>query len=301
MAEGVKLAVIGLGSMGGGIARSALRGGLRVWGYDIDARQTDEFRAEGGGDGALSEIAGGIDAAVVVVLNAPQTEAVLFGDEGVARLMRKGAVVISCATVPPDFAREMERRCGELGLLYLDAPISGGAVRAANGTLTVMASGRPEAFSAARFALDAIAGKVFELGDAAGAGSAMKATNQMLVGIHIAAMAEAIAFGVSQGIPPELFMEVISKSAGTSWALEDRGPHVVAGDYAPRSAVAIWPKDLGIVLDICRNASFSAPLTAAALQQYLAAAGQGMAGEDDAALAKLYARNAGLTLPGDGA
>lgn len=295
-----KLAVIGLGSMGGGMARSALRAGLSVWGYDIDAARTAAFRAEGGGEGALAEVAGALDAVAVVVLNDSQTEAALFGEDGVAPRLRKGAVVLSCATVPPAFAREMEARCAALGLLYLDAPISGGAARAADGTLTVMASGCPEAFSAARFALDAMAETVFELGDAAGPGSAMKATNQMLVGIHIAAMAEAIAFGVSQGIPPETFMEVVTKSAGTSWALENRGPHVVEGDYAPRSAVAIWPKDLGIVLDIARKAGFPAPVTAAALQQYLAAAGIGLAGEDDAALTKLYARNAGLSLPGDG-
>ena len=138
---------------------------------------------------------------------------------------------------------------------------------------------------------------VFELGDAAGAGSAMKAVNQLLAGVHIAAMAEAMTFGMTQGVTPDAFMEVITKCAGTSWMLENRGGHIVAGDYTPHSSVNIWPKDLGIVLDIAKSAQFSAPITAAAMQQYLAAAGMGLGGEDDAAVAKVYARNAGLTLP----
>jgi 3-hydroxyisobutyrate dehydrogenase-like beta-hydroxyacid dehydrogenase len=161
-----------------------------------------------------------------------------------------------------------------------------------------MASGTPEAFAAARPVLDAAAETVFELGDGAGAGSAMKAVNQLLAGVHIAAMAEALTFGMTQGVEPSKFVEVISQCAGTSWMLENRAPHIVAGDYTPRSAVDIWPKDLGIVLDIARAAKFSAPLTAAALQQFLAASGSGLGREDDAAVAKVYARNAGLRLPG---
>ena len=128
----------------------------------------------------------------------------------------------------------------------------------------------------------------------------MKAVNQLLAGVHIATMAEALTFGMTQGVAPEKFIEVISRCAGTSWMLENRAPHIVAGDYTPRSSVNIWPKDLGIVLDIAKSAQFSAPITAAALQQFVAAAGMGHGWEDDAAVAKVYARNAGLTLPGEG-
>jgi 3-hydroxyisobutyrate dehydrogenase-like beta-hydroxyacid dehydrogenase len=186
-----------------------------------------------------------------------------------------------------------------LGLHYLDAPISGGAAKAAQGKLSIMASGTQAAFDGAAPALDAMAEKVFRLGDAAGAGSAMKAVNQMLAGVHIAAMAEALTFGMTQGVTPDTFLEVISQCAGTSWMLENRAPHIVAGDYSPRSSVDIWPKDLGIVLDIAKSAKFGAPLTAAALQQFLAASGSGLGAQDDAAVAKVYARNAGLSLPGD--
>jgi L-threonate 2-dehydrogenase len=236
---------------------------------------------------------------VVVVLNAAQTEAVMFGDGGVVPNMREGAVVMACATVPPDFARDMEARCNSLGVHYLDAPISGGSAKAASGQLAIMASGTSEAFDSARPVLDATAETVFELGESAGAGSAMKAVNQLLAGVHIATMAEALTFGMTQGVAPGKFVEVISKCAGTSWMLENRAPHIVAGDYTPHSQVNIWPKDLGIVLDIAKNASFSAPITAAAMQQFLAAAGMGLSRQDDAAVAKVYAKNAGLKLPGE--
>ncbi|SPH17202.1 2-(hydroxymethyl)glutarate dehydrogenase [Defluviimonas aquaemixtae] len=294
-----KIAVIGLGSMGYGIACSALKAGHRVWGHDIDAARMTAFRAEGGAEGTLADAAAGLDAVVVVVLNAAQTESVLFGEEGIVRNLTPGAVVLSSATVAPDFAREMEARCAAYEVLYLDAPISGGALKAASGELSVMASGSAAAFAAARPVLEGFATTVFELGDAAGAGSAMKAVNQLLAGVHIAAMAEALTFGMTQGVAPETFLKVIPKCAGTSWMLENRTPHIIAGDYAPKSTVNIWPKDLGIVLDIARASSFSAPITAAALQQFLAASGMGLGGEDDAAVAKVYARNAGLSLPGE--
>jgi 3-hydroxyisobutyrate dehydrogenase-like beta-hydroxyacid dehydrogenase len=280
------------------MAASLLAAGQVTHGFDVNSEQVSRFRAAGGAGGAVSDVAGHMDAILVVVLNAAQTETVLFGPEGVVPMMRAGAVVMACATVPPAFARDMSERCAQAGVHYLDAPISGGSVKAAQGKLSIMASGKPEAFEAARPALDAISETVFELGDEAGAGSAMKAVNQLLAGVHIATMAEALTFGMTQGVAPDKFVEVISKCAGTSWMLENRAPHIVAGDYTPHSSVNIWPKDLGIVLDIAKSAQFSAPITAAALQQFIAAAGQGLGQEDDAAVAKVYARNAGLKLPG---
>lgn len=291
--------VFGLGSMGSGMASSLLRAGLTVHGFDVDPGAVARFESLGGAGGEPVAVAPALGIAVIVVVNAAQTETVLFGAEGIAEHLPPGAVVIACATVPPDFARGMEARLGERGLLYLDAPISGGAAKAGEGALTIMASGAPAAFEAAAPALAAMAAKVFRLGDAAGAGSAMKVVNQMLAGVHIAAAAEAMTFGMTQGVAPARCLEVISQCAGTSWMFENRGAHIAEGDYSPRSAVEIFVKDLGIVGDIARAARFSAPLTAAALQQFLAAAGMGFGREDDAAVAKVYARNARLTLPGE--
>lgn len=293
------IAVFGLGSMGYGVAQSVLRAGHKVWGFDVVEAQVERFRAQGGQTGTAIEAAAALDIAIIVVLNAAQTEDVLFGADGIVPGMRPGAVVISCATVPPDFARAMAARSADHGVLYLDAPISGGSAKAAQGALSVMASGPAESFAAARPALDAMAATVFELGPAPGAGSAMKAVNQLLAGVHIATMAEAITFGISQGVDPAQFVDVISKCAGTSWMLENRAPHIVAGDYTPHSAVNIWLKDLGIVRDIARGAGCAAPLTETALAQFTEAAEAGLGREDDAAVAKVYARKAGLKLPGD--
>lgn len=300
VASDYRIAVIGLGSMGYGMAQSCFRAGHPVHGADVSENAVSRFQSEGGQASAPIEMADALDAVVVVVLNAAQTEDVLFGDAGIVPRLKSGAVVVSCATIPPDVARTLEARCAETGVHYLDAPISGGSVKAAKGALSIMASGAPEAFNAAAPVLDATAETVFRLGDSAGAGSAMKAVNQMLAGVHIAAMAEAVTFGMSQGIEPAQFLDVISKCAGTSWMLENRAPHLVAGDYTPHSQVNIWPKDLGIVLDIARTSGVEAPIVQAALGQYLKAVEMGLGREDDAAVAKVYARAAGLTLPGEG-
>jgi L-threonate 2-dehydrogenase len=299
MTDSKNVAVFGLGSMGYGIATSILRAGFTTYGFDVTPERVESFVSEGGASGKLTDVAPKLNVAVVVVLNAAQANAVLFGEDGIVPRMTAGSCIISCSTVPPDFAREMGSHCARCGVLYLDAPISGGSVKAAVGQLTMMASGSPKAFSAARPILDAMAETVIELGEALGAASAMKAVNQLLAGVHIASMAEAVTFGMTQGIEPAQTIEVISKCAGTSWMFENRGPHIVSGDYTPHSSVNIWLKDLGIVLDIAKDSNFSAPLTAAALEQFVAAADSGLGGEDDAAVAKVYARKANLKLPGE--
>ena len=292
-----KAVVIGLGSMGFGMADSLLRGGHNVWGFDVSAAQEESFRATGGQTGSRQDAAASADVVISVVVNAAQTEDVLFGEGGVANHMAAGSVFISCATVAPEIAKDFASRLAGFGVEYLDAPISGGSVKAAAGKLSVMASGSPAAFQRAEPALDAMAETVFRLGDEVGVGSAMKIVNQLLAGVHIAAAAEAVTFGVSQGIDPATTLDVITKCAGNSWMFENRVPHIVAGDYTPHSAVDIFVKDLGIVADVAHKSKFSAPLTATALQQFVAASGAGYGREDDAAVAKIYARNAGLDLP----
>ncbi|MGA0912775.1 MAG: L-threonate dehydrogenase [Candidatus Puniceispirillaceae bacterium] len=291
------ISVFGLGSMGFGVACSALAAGHHVYGFDVNPDSQSKFIAKGGDQAVVADAGAQSDVVVSVVLNGAQTVDILFGDNGIVPHMRPGSVVVSCATVAPDLARDLAARCDAFQILYLDAPISGGSVKAAEGALTMMASGSASSFDAAKPTLDAIAQTVYRLGDEAGPGSAMKAVNQLLAGVHIAAMGEALTFGISQGVDAARIVEVISKCAGTSWMFENRAPHVVDGDYTPHSAVNIWLKDLGIVLDVAKGSNFSAPLAAAALQQFVAAAGQGLGREDDAAVAKVYAHNAGISLP----
>lgn len=291
------ISVFGLGSMGFGVACSALAAGHHVYGFDVNPDSQSKFIAKGGDQAVVADAGAQSDVVVSVVLNGAQTVDILFGDNGIVPHMRPGSVVVSCATVAPDLARDLAARCDAFQILYLDAPISGGSVKAAEGALTMMASGSASSFDAAKPTLDAITQTVYRLGDEAGAGSAMKAVNQLLAGVHIAAMGEALTFGISQGVDAARIVEVISKCAGTSWMFENRAPHVVDGDYTPHSTVNIWLKDLGIVLDVAKGSNFSAPLAAAALQQFVAAAGQGLGREDDAAVAKVYAHDAGISLP----
>ena len=294
------VSVFGLGSMGFGVACSALASGHRVFGYDKNAERQSRFLSKGGYSAEIIAAVQMSDVVVSVLLSGEQTEDVLFGTNGIVPQMRPGSVVVSCATMDPEKARSLAANCTAHQILYLDAPISGGPIKALEGELTIMASGAKAAFDASLPFLEAISQTVYNLGDHAGLGSAMKSINQLLAGVHLAAMGEALTFGIRQGIDAKLIVDVISKCAGTSWMFENRGPHVVEGDYTPHSAINIWLKDLGIVLDVAKELQFSAPLASVALQQFVSAAGQGFGGEDDAAIAKVYAQNAGLKLPKSG-
>ena len=294
----MRVAVIGLGAMGLGIAKTSLRGGLDTVGCDVSEAKRATF-SKAGGDVALTPADAAIDAdcLAIVVVNQEQTEAVLFGENGAATTLPKGAVVLGCSTVPPAYARDVSFRLESMNLLYLDAPISGGTVKAANGQLSVLASGAPEAYARARLFLNAIAENVFELADEAGPGSTMKMINQLLVGVHIAAAMEAVALGVKSGLDVETLFNVITVSAGNSWIFEDRVPHVLNNDYAPKSAVDIFVKDLGIVLDAGKRQGFPLPISNAAFRQFIAANDMGFGGEDDAAVIKVYSKLSGIKLP----
>jgi 3-hydroxyisobutyrate dehydrogenase len=292
------LGVIGLGSMGFGAAVSALRRGTTVWGLDTRAEACERFAAEGGRVAAsLAELGAACDVVLLLVVNAAQVEQVLFADGGLAVNLRPGSVVVASATVDPSLPPQWAERLEAQGLWLIDGPVSGGAAKAAEGRMTMMASGRAEAFAAAGGLLEALAGKVYRLGERPGIGSTVKMVNQHLAGIHIAAACEAMALGMRAGADPRTLYEVICNSAGASWMFQNRVPHILQGDYTPLSSVNIFVKDLGIVLDAARKLSFPLPLAAAAHQLYLAAAAAGHGAEDDAAVVKFYAGLAGIELP----
>jgi putative dehydrogenase len=294
----VRTAVIGLGAMGFGIAQSLMRHGLDVVGCDPAPASFERFVAAGGRIAESPALAAeAADIVVSVVVNATQTEAILFGDHGAAETMNPGTLFLSSATMDPAIARRLGEQFEASGRHYLDAPISGGPIRAKEGALTVMASGSTTAFAKAQPVLAAMAAKVYELGDEPGIGAAFKMINQLLAGVHIAAASEAISFAAKQGLDLHKVYEVITASAGNSWMFENRVPHVLAGDYRPLSAVEIFVKDLGIVQDMARNERYPVPLAAAALQMFLAAAGTGMGRDDDASVARIYAQLSGAKLP----
>ena len=287
--------LIGLGAMGRGMAGSLRRAGYTVHVCDARPGAAAEFAAEGGVACANpAEVAAACPVVISVVVNAAQTESVLFGEQGAAAAMASGSVFIMCSTVDPNWSIAMGDRLNALGLLYLDAPISGGAAKAASGQMTMMTSGDPAAYALCEPMLNAMATSVYKLGDGAGAGSKVKIINQLLAGVHIAAAAEAMALGLREGVDPAALYEVITHSAGNSWMFENRMAHVLAADYTPLSAVDIFVKDLGLVLDMARASKFPLPLSSTAHQMFMQASTAGFAKEDDSAVIKIFP---GISLP----
>jgi L-threonate 2-dehydrogenase len=289
MQQDTKVGFIGLGAMGLGMAASLCRAGFAVTGYDLREEALQRLLGLGGARATTpADAAQGAQLLFVMVVNDAQVEAALFGEDGAAAALGRGATVVLSSTVPAGFVRDLAARLAERGLHLLDAPVSGGAVAAEKGELTIMASGPPEAFAAADTALEACARTVHRLGDAPGIGSSVKAVNQLLAGIHVVAAAEGMAFGTALGADPKVLYEVIRNAAGGSWMFGNRVPHMLDDDYTPRSACDIWVKDLGMVLGIAEDLRMPLPLAAAAYQVVMMAAAQGLGPIDDAGFVKVY-------------
>ena len=293
-----RVGLIGLGAMGSGMAGSLRRANLDLYVYDVRSEVAQKFVQNGGtACSSLKELGSLCDVLVSVVVNAAQTEEVLFGYSaapGVMETLKPGSVFVMCSTVDPNISITFESRLAEKGVLYVDAPISGGAARAASGEMTMMTSARPEAYEKVNDILNAMSATVYRLGDRAGIGSKVKVINQLLAGVHIAAAAEAMALGLREGVDPNALYEVITHSAGNSWMFENRMAHVLSGDYQPLSAVDIFVKDLGIVLDMARASKFPLPLSSTAHQMFMQASTAGFAKEDDSAVIKIFP---GIELP----
>ncbi|WHQ76715.1 L-threonate dehydrogenase [Pantoea sp. Lij88] len=290
------ICVIGLGSMGMGAAKSCLRAGLNTWGVDLNPAALETLRQAGARDAQSSAaaFADQLDAVLLLVVNAQQVNAILFGEEGLAAKLRPGTVVMVSSTLSALDAQQIEQRLAGHQLLMLDAPVSGGAAKAASGEMTVMASGSDAAFAQLQPVLDAVAAKVYRVGNEIGLGSTVKIIHQLLAGVHIAVGAEAMALAARAGIPLETMYEVVTNAAGNSWMFENRMRHVVDGDYSPKSAVDIFVKDLNLVADTAKSLHFPLPLASTALNMFTEASNAGYGREDDSAVIKIFS---GITLP----
>ncbi|KGD76870.1 L-threonate dehydrogenase [Pantoea agglomerans] len=290
------ICVIGLGSMGMGAAKSCLRAGLNTWGVDLNPAALENLRQAGARDAqaSASAFADQLDAVLLLVVNAQQVNAILFGEEGLAAKLRPGTVVMVSSTLSARDAQQIEQQLAQYQLLMLDAPVSGGAAKAASGEMTVMASGSEAAFTQLQSVLDAVAAKVYRVGSEIGLGSTVKIIHQLLAGVHIAVGAEAMALAARAGIPLETMYEVVTNAAGNSWMFENRMRHVVDGDYSPKSAVDIFVKDLNLVADTAKALHFPLPLASTALNMFTEASNAGYGREDDSAVIKIFS---GITLP----
>ena len=289
------IGLIGLGAMGAGMASSLRRAGYNVHVYDIRPEAVSAFTADGGvACDSAESVADACPIVISVLVNADQTEQLLFGAGGIAARMQPDSTFVMCSTVDPNWSVNLEQRLEAMGIGYLDAPISGGAAKAASGEMTMMTAGKPAVYARLNGVLEAMAAKVYRLGDQAGNGSKVKIINQLLAGVHIAAAAEAMALGLREGVAADDLYEVITHSAGNSWMFENRMAHVLKGDYTPLSAVDIFVKDLGLVLDTARATKFPLPLSATAHQMFMQASTSGFGREDDAAVIKIFP---GIELP----
>lgn len=297
MSAHYNVCVIGLGSMGMGAARSCIQAGLNTWGVDINpetCRTLIDAGAKNAGDSAVP-FAAELDAVVLLVVNAVQVRTILFGENALAPHLKPGATVMVSSTISSADASDIATSLEQYGLLMLDAPVSGGAIKAAAGDMTVMASGSDAAFAHLAPVLKAVAGKVYRIGNDIGLGSTVKIVHQLLAGVHIAVAAEAMALAARAGIPLDTMYDVVTHAAGNSWMFENRMQHVLDGDYSAKSAVDIFVKDLGLVNDTARALKFPLPLASTALNMFTSASNAGYGREDDSAVIKIFD---GVTLPG---
>jgi len=283
-----KIAFVGLGSMGMPMAKNLLAKGFEVRGFDVRAESVAEFGVAGGiAAKTAAEAARGADLLLLMVVNAAQAEAVLFA-EGALEALPAGGVVVLMATCPPGAVQALAARVEAAGRRFVDAPVSGGTVGAAGATLTIMAAAPRATFEAVRPVFDALGDKVFHVGERPGQGATVKTVNQLLCGVHIAVVAEAFALGMKVGVDPGVLLEILSGSAASSWMLKNRGPRMLQAEPVVTSAVDIFVKDLGIVLEAGRDAKAALPLAAVAHQMFLAASGRGEGAADDSQVIRTY-------------
>ena len=264
------LAFLGLGVMGYPMAGHLVAAGHSVRVYNRTAARSAAFCEEfaGAAHGLTPrEAAAGADVVFCCVGNDDDLRAVTLGADGAFAGMKPGAVLVDHTTASADVARELYQAAKNIGLHFVDAPVSGGQAGAQNGVLTVMCGGDAAAFEAARPAGLALS-KAFTLMGGSGAGQLTKMVNQICIGGMVQALSEAIAFGQKAGLDVNQVLEVIGKGAAQSWQLDNRGKTMVADQFEFGFAVDWMRKDFGLVLDEARRNGAQLPVTALVDQFY---------------------------------
>jgi putative dehydrogenase len=288
--SGASVGLVGLGVMGRGVALNIIKSGFKLLGRDVNPESLAWLTSIGGHIAQTPTVmTSECDVIVSFVVNDAQTEEVLFGEQGLAATMKPDSVFIACSTMPPKYVKDLSQRLAKLKIHLVDAPVSGGKNGALNGTLTVMMAGDPVICDRVRPVLSSFGGNIFSLGSEAGKGSQMKVINQLLCGVHIAAAAEALAMAKRNGLPLDTSLEILKSGAASSWMLADRGPRMVTESFDDvASAVDIFVKDLGLVLDSARQSTFPASMAHAAFLQFIEASSHGHGRQDDSAVIRNY-------------
>ncbi|GJE40921.1 NAD(P)-dependent oxidoreductase [Methylobacterium soli] len=283
-----RVAFVGLGAMGLPMARHLVAAGFPVRGYDLRPESRAALAAAGAEPAeTLAAASAGAEAIILMVVDAAQAEAILVR-EGALAALAPDAVVILMATCPPGAVAALADQVERAGRRFVDAPVSGGVVGAEAAKLTIMAAAPADTLARVRPILDTLGDKVFHVGTRPGQGATVKAVNQLLCGVHIAAAAEALALAERVGVDGAVVLEILSGSSASSWMLRDRGPRMLEAAPPVTSAVDIFVKDLGIVLEAGRGAKAALPLAALAHQLFLSTSGRGEGPCDDSQVVRAY-------------
>lgn len=283
-----------MGAIGKAMALTLAKRGFPLVVYDVRPEPFPELASAGARVATSSrEAATACDVLLIMVRNYHQAEAALAGADGALKGLRPGMTVVVMSTIAPSQTRQLAAIVASTGARYLDAPVSGGFLRAAEGTLTIMVGGPQDVLEECRPVLQAMSTNIYHAGAEVGAGQTLKMVNQMLVGVHEVAAAEAMVLGMKAGIDPDLLYDVVSRSAGDSWIFRNRMERVIARDFSSKGALEILLKDLGIVLSAAQELQMPLLLAPVAYQVYQMAAVAGLANEDDSAVVKVIEGLAG--------
>jgi 3-hydroxyisobutyrate dehydrogenase len=260
-----RIGFIGLGVMGGPMARRLLAAGHQVTVYNRTAARCGPLVAEGARAAATPrDVAAGAELVISMVTDSPDVEAVLLGPAGAAAGAAPGTVFVDMSTIAPEAARRIGRALDQRGLPFLDAPVTGGDVGAREGTLSILVGGDAGVLEQVRAVLGAMGKRITHCG-ASGAGQTLKACNQILCALNMVGIVEALHLARQGGLDQRVVLEALTAGAGGSWALEKLGPRIVAGDFAPGFMIKLIQKDLRIVQDLA--AGLGLPLDGTALAQ----------------------------------
>ena len=295
MTSAKSVLIVGVGNMGGGMAANLLSKGWTVFVSDIDAQKVENWVAKGAFDqSTLAQAAPELIAIIICVVDAAQTEDVLFGAHELAHSLSKGQTVILCPTILPQDVESFATRLAERGIRTIDAPMSGGPARAADGTMSLLVACPQAVFAQQAELLNALSSKVFNISEKPGDAARTKLVNNLLAGINLVGAAEAMALAQRLGLDATKTLDVIEQSSGQSWIGSDRMRRAIAGDYAPRAHVTLLEKDTRLALQCASEAGFDGPLGAAASAVFAWAHAAGFAEQDDAAVFKVLSGKASL-------
>jgi L-threonate 2-dehydrogenase len=282
------IGIIGVGNMGGGMAGRLLECGWRVQVRDLVEAKVQALVQQGAFAAATPrEAAAGADALIVAVVDAQQSEDVLFGSDGAAASLQSGAAVLLCPTIAPADVERLAAALARRGLHAVDAPMSGGPQRARDGSMSLMVACDDAVFERQRELLETLGRKLFRVGARIGDGARTKLVNNLVAGINLVAAAEGLALAERLGLDLARTLEVIEQSSGQSWVGSDRMRRAIAGDFAPRAHVTLLHKDTGLALQAAQAAGFAPSVGAVAHDAFDRAVAAGYAELDDAVLLRL--------------